>query len=30
MKIEVLAKKVGISKSSFYHHFVDLEIFTLG
>ncbi len=27
LKIEVLAKKVGISKSSFYHHFADLEIF---
>lgn len=27
LKIEVLAKKVGISKSSFYHHFSDLEIF---
>ncbi|MCU0447164.1 MAG: TetR/AcrR family transcriptional regulator [Microscillaceae bacterium] len=27
LKIETLAKKVGISKSSFYHHFVDLEIF---
>ena len=28
LKIEVLAKKVGISKSSFYHHFADIEIFT--
>jgi AcrR family transcriptional regulator len=28
LKIEVLAKKVGIRKSSFYHHFADLEIFT--
>lgn len=27
LKIEVLAKKVGISKSSFYHHFADLPIF---
>jgi AcrR family transcriptional regulator len=27
LKVEVLAKKVGISKSSFYHHFVDLDIF---
>jgi AcrR family transcriptional regulator len=27
LKIEVLAKKVGISKSSFYHHFADLELF---
>ena len=27
MKIEKLAKKVGISKSSFYHHFADLEVF---
>ncbi|TAE70709.1 MAG: TetR/AcrR family transcriptional regulator [Bacteroidetes bacterium] len=27
LKIEKLAKKVGISKSSFYHHFVDIEIF---
>lgn len=27
LKVETLAKKVGISKSSFYHHFVDLEIF---
>lgn len=28
IKVENLAKKVGISKSSFYHHFADLEIFT--
>lgn len=28
IKIESLAKKVGISKSSFYHHFADLELFT--
>lgn len=27
LKVETLAKKVGISKSSFYHYFVDLEIF---
>jgi AcrR family transcriptional regulator len=27
LKIEQLAKKVGISKSSFYHHFADLELF---
>jgi AcrR family transcriptional regulator len=27
LKIESLAKKVGISKSSFYHHFTDIEIF---
>jgi len=27
LKIETLAKKVGISKSSFYHHFADLEFF---
>ncbi|MCX6303527.1 MAG: TetR/AcrR family transcriptional regulator [Bacteroidetes bacterium] len=25
--IESLARKVGISKSSFYHHFADLELF---
>lgn len=28
LKIEPLSKAVGISKSSFYHHFADLEIFT--
>jgi AcrR family transcriptional regulator len=28
LKVEVLARKVGISKSSFYHHFADLEVFT--
>jgi AcrR family transcriptional regulator len=27
LKIEVLAKMVGISKSSFYHYFADLEVF---
>ncbi|HBK70614.1 MAG TPA: TetR/AcrR family transcriptional regulator [Flavobacteriaceae bacterium] len=27
LKIEQLAKNVGISKSSFYHHFADLEYF---
>jgi AcrR family transcriptional regulator len=27
LKIEVLAKKVGISKSSFYHHFADIDNF---
>ncbi|PIB38283.1 TetR/AcrR family transcriptional regulator [Maribacter sp. 4G9] len=27
LKIERLAKVVGISKSSFYHHFADLEYF---
>jgi len=28
LKIEVIARKVGKSKSSFYHHFADLEVFT--
>jgi AcrR family transcriptional regulator len=28
LKIEPLAKAVGKSKSSFYHHFADIEIFT--
>jgi AcrR family transcriptional regulator len=28
LKIEVLAKKIGISKSSFYHHFADVALFT--
>ena len=28
LKIEVIARKVGKSKSSFYHHFADIEIFT--
>ena len=27
LKIEPIAKKVGISKSSFYHHFADTDIF---
>ena len=27
IKVERLAKEVGISKSSFYHYFADLEIF---
>jgi AcrR family transcriptional regulator len=25
--VERLAKDVGISKSSFYHHFADVEVF---
>lgn len=28
LKVEVLARRVGKSKSSFYHHFADLEVFT--
>lgn len=28
LKIESLAQKVGISKSSFYHYFADMEVFT--
>lgn len=28
LKIEVISKKVDKSKSSFYHHFSDLEVFT--
>ena len=28
LKIEVLAREVGKSKSSFYHCFADLELFT--
>ena len=28
LKIEVLAREVGKSKSPFYHHFADLEVFT--
>lgn len=27
LKVEPLAKKAGISKSSFYHHFADLDLF---
>ncbi|WP_027001469.1 TetR/AcrR family transcriptional regulator [Hugenholtzia roseola] len=27
LKIERMAKRAGISKSSFYHHFADLEVF---
>lgn len=27
LKVEILSRKVGISKSSFYHLFVDLDIF---
>jgi AcrR family transcriptional regulator len=27
LKIEPLAKKIGKSKSSFYHHFADMELF---
>lgn len=27
IKVEELARKVGISKSSFYHHFADIEYF---
>ena len=27
LKIEVLAKMMGISKSSFYHHFAEMDIF---
>jgi AcrR family transcriptional regulator len=28
LKVEVLARAVGKNKSSFYHHFADLEVFT--
>lgn len=28
LKVEQLARQVGISKTSFYHHFADLEVFT--
>ncbi len=28
LKVEVLSRKVNKSKSSFYHHFADLEVFT--
>ena len=27
LKVEVIAREVGKSKSSFYHHFADLEVF---
>ena len=27
IKVKTLAEKMGISKSSFYHHFATLEIF---
>ncbi|WP_350292649.1 TetR/AcrR family transcriptional regulator [uncultured Croceitalea sp.] len=27
LKIEVMAKKMGKSKSSFYYHFIDMELF---
>jgi AcrR family transcriptional regulator len=27
LKVEVLARKVGKSKSSFYHHFADMDLF---
>jgi AcrR family transcriptional regulator len=28
LKIEVIARQVNKNKSSFYHHFADLEVFT--
>ncbi len=28
LKVEVISRQVGKSKSSFYHHFSDLEVFT--
>jgi len=28
LKIESIARTIGKSKSSFYHHFADLELFT--
>ncbi len=28
LKVEALAKALDISKSSFYHHFADMEVFT--
>ena len=28
LKVEVLARRVNKNKSSFYHHFADLEVFT--
>jgi AcrR family transcriptional regulator len=27
LKVDLIAKKIGISRSSFYHHFADMEIF---
>ncbi|MFN7118735.1 MAG: TetR/AcrR family transcriptional regulator [Saprospiraceae bacterium] len=27
LKIDTLSRKVGINKSSFYHHFADIEVF---
>ena len=27
LKVEVIARKVGKNKSSFYHHFADMEVF---
>ncbi len=27
LKVDLIAKKIGISSSSFYHHFADMEIF---
>lgn len=28
LKVEILARQAHISKSSFYHHFADMEVFT--
>ncbi|MCU0336123.1 MAG: TetR/AcrR family transcriptional regulator [Chitinophagaceae bacterium] len=28
LKVEAMARQAGISKSSFYHHFADVELFT--
>jgi len=28
LRVEDMARRVGISKSSFYHHFADLKVFT--
>ena len=28
LKVEILSRRVGRSKSSFYHHFADMEVFT--
>jgi AcrR family transcriptional regulator len=30
LKVEALARKAGISKSSFYHHFGDIDVFIEG